>query len=207
MAYGISFQPGQENGAGPNGEKRRAPVQEAVRMLSLRLPTVVGARGIAPQELLQSEGAAGVETGGFSLDAALDLLRKLRGAHLPPQLPLLQESPFGGTTPVSTRLPQPGRPQPQPRFETPSSRSRFEAPAPQRRFSESPSSPAPSVQPPAPPGPPRIIPGEPKPTPDIVAGPSVPFTPVATLPDPEPEASSPWLDRMTAKYEDEYHRG
>ena len=111
--YGVSFQPGGEE-SGPNGQRRSAPVQEAVRMLSLRLPTVTGARGISPQALLQSPGGAGANTGGFSLEAALELLRKLRGANQPPQLQMpsagigMPPTAPGGA-PVSTALPQPGR--------------------------------------------------------------------------------------------------
>ena len=113
--YGVSFQPGGED-SGPNGQRRSAPVQEAVRMLSLRLPTVKGARGISPQALLQSPGGAGANTGGFSLEAALALLRKLRGANQPPQLRMPSAGqPSAGMpagmspAPVSTALPQPDR--------------------------------------------------------------------------------------------------
>ena len=113
--YGVSFQPGGED-SGPNGQRRSAPVQEAVRMLSLRLPTVTGARGISPQALLQSPGGAGADTGGFSLEAALELLRKLRGTNQPPQLRMPSAGqPSAGMpagmspAPVSTALPQPDR--------------------------------------------------------------------------------------------------
>lgn len=77
MAYqsglGVSFQPGADNGA------QRTPVQRAVQLLSLRLPTVIGAQGISPQALLQSQGGAGIG-GGMSPDAAMELLRRLLGS-------------------------------------------------------------------------------------------------------------------------------
>ena len=61
---GISFSPlnnptltgGQGQGAGQPGS---VPLADAIRMLSLRIPRVVGARGIAPQMLLNAPGLAG----------------------------------------------------------------------------------------------------------------------------------------------------
>src|SRR3990167_10301958 len=56
---GVNFQPGTD----PNGQadSRRAstPVQEAIKVLSLRLPRVVGANAISPQALLSSPGSGG----------------------------------------------------------------------------------------------------------------------------------------------------
>src|SRR3990167_2922620 len=56
---GVNFQPGTD----PNGQTdpRRAstPVQEAIKVLSLRLPRVVGANAISPQALLSSPGSGG----------------------------------------------------------------------------------------------------------------------------------------------------
>lgn len=77
MAYntglGVSFQPGADQG------QQRTPVQRAVQLLSLRLPTVIGAQGISPQALLQSQGGVGFG-GGMPPDAALELLRRLLGS-------------------------------------------------------------------------------------------------------------------------------
>ena len=96
MAIGQSFQPGAENGQQQQNGSRRPPVQEAIRLLSLRLPTVVGARGIAPQQLLQGQGSAGLGGGPMSLGAALEWLRKLMSGQgemgTPPEL----GSVFGG---------------------------------------------------------------------------------------------------------------
>ena len=60
--FGISFVPGQESGgegrmgAGGGGV---SPLQAAVQFLSLRLPRVTGAQGIAPNALMQSPGGGG----------------------------------------------------------------------------------------------------------------------------------------------------
>jgi len=59
---GVSFQPGmqaQQPGQRGSGSPASNPVQEAIKVLSLRLPKVVGARGIAPTPLLTSEGSGG----------------------------------------------------------------------------------------------------------------------------------------------------
>lgn len=54
---GVNFQPGTQDQQ-QNGQQRTAPqnVQEAIRVLSLRLPKVVGANSVAPQALLGSQG-------------------------------------------------------------------------------------------------------------------------------------------------------
>jgi hypothetical protein len=70
---GYSFSPFQEDSQGqaPPAEQ----VQNAVQVLGLRMPTVAGARGIAPQPLLNSQGAGGLNIpGGLSLQQFLELL-------------------------------------------------------------------------------------------------------------------------------------
>jgi hypothetical protein len=82
--YGLSFQPGADNGKDP---RTRPQVQDAVKLLSLRLPTVVGARALAPQGLLQSQGGAAL--GGGKSNAILEWLKRLlqgSGGQPPPQL-------------------------------------------------------------------------------------------------------------------------
>lgn len=57
---GVNFQPGSGSGVAgnrPNGNQ--AGVQEAIKVLSLRLPRVVGAQGVASAPLLQSAGSDG----------------------------------------------------------------------------------------------------------------------------------------------------
>lgn len=65
--FGVSFLPGgdqlykrPEEAQGPLG---RAPLQEAIRILSLRVPRVVGANPLAPLALLGSQGGAGLQPG------------------------------------------------------------------------------------------------------------------------------------------------
>lgn len=151
--YGIgtSFQPGADQ----NGQGRRAtPVQEAIRLLSLRLPSRVSPSAIAPQALLQSPGGAGLSGGGMTTDAVLELLRRLRmqsGAALPPQAQPFMQTPSAAqsvfTVPsaqddrergISRALPQPPRVLP---------------------GSPPPGPPPPGPPPAAPPPPPNIVPG------------------------------------------------
>lgn len=106
--YGLSFQPGTENGN--NGQSRVAPVQEAIRLLSLRLPTVVGARGISPQALLEGQGGAGLGGGG-SVEALIRQL--LQQMQMPPQLGSQDRERRRGA-PVSGPPTQPGQSRPTP---------------------------------------------------------------------------------------------
>ena len=64
---GLDFTPQAQ----ANGEA--TPIQQAIRILSLRIPRQVGARGLAPQPLLASPGAGGMGAGG-----GMDLLSLLR---------------------------------------------------------------------------------------------------------------------------------
>lgn len=62
MIGGVSFQPGlqddqQQNGSRPSGSNQG--IQEAIKVLSLRLPKVVGAQSVAPNALLRSQGSGG----------------------------------------------------------------------------------------------------------------------------------------------------
>ncbi len=63
MIPGVNFQPGTP-GYGEQGPSRpqsgsNQGVQEAIKVLSLRLPKVVGARSVAPAPLLTSQGSGG----------------------------------------------------------------------------------------------------------------------------------------------------
>lgn len=225
MAYGlgISFQPGTGgNGGDPNDPNRPrvAPVQEAVRLLSLRLPTVVGARALAPQEILAQGGGApsvmaerlGVPTSqtllapsaapGLAAESKrkrdlMDLVFNLYsggGGRQPNSAQTLSVSGgapsqgyrargnFGvsitaGVRPPSGDTAAPGSPSGSPPVSTPLPRP--------------PVSPPPPIA--TPPGPETDSPG-----------PRIDYDPPGI---PEPEVVSPWLDRMTSKYEDEYQRG
>lgn len=59
---GVSFQPGASaigQSKPQGGTQTGGGVQEAIKVLSLRLPRVVGAQAIAPQGLLNSPGSGG----------------------------------------------------------------------------------------------------------------------------------------------------
>jgi hypothetical protein len=117
--YGLSFQPGTDSGTGQGSEPATSPLQSAVKLLSLRLPSVVGAQALAPDALLRSSGSAGLGDGG-SPDAMLELLRKLlmqSQAAMPPTAGRLGRGPdprvpsFGGPDAPSERPQTPGLPQ------------------------------------------------------------------------------------------------
>lgn len=138
---GVGFQPGsgltQEQ-----YERQRAiggsGVQEAIRILSLRLPRVMGAQGaIAPATLLQSEGSAGNPMIDRVLERAWQRVMGTGGPNSPqPAAPVL---PAGGD--------QSGT---MPNFQTPVyPGARREATSIDR-----------GAMPYRPPSPPRIIPGD-----------------------------------------------
>jgi len=77
---GLSFAPLKTDQANGNGQPTGpAPIQEAIRVLNLQIPKVVGARALAPGPLLTAPGAAGVPGAG-GLDA---LLRRLLAQLVP----------------------------------------------------------------------------------------------------------------------------
>lgn len=102
--FGVSFMPGAqgENGQEMDGTRRpmaaRNPVQEAVKILSLRLPKVYGAQALAPQALLNAPGGMGMP--GTQGNVTAQALAQLAGLSAP-QIPTLRES---GGSPVS-RIP------------------------------------------------------------------------------------------------------
>lgn len=113
QTFGLSFVPGAPQGPtaqGPGqiGGPPPSPVQTAIRMLSLRLPHVVGAQGLAPSGLLQGPGAQafGGQAGGLGgLEEFLRLLFGMGpGAPGPRVIPGLQ--PGAHPTPPTTQPPQ-----------------------------------------------------------------------------------------------------
>jgi hypothetical protein len=158
---GIAFQPGSQrndsNGADAGNRTATVPVQEAVRLLSLRLPSVVGARALAPGTLLRSPGSAGLTgPGGMNVDAMIEWLRRQMqqsGASVPSQA----EGIFGSPQPASL---QPSGSQP--RVDTPT-----QAPAPEPTFAPPPPRVVPAVRPAEPSAPPVQAPEEPAPAADF----------------------------------------
>ena len=58
MIGGVSFQPSDPNATGAQKSPQQS-LQEAIQVLSLRLPKTVGARAVAPGELLNAQGSGG----------------------------------------------------------------------------------------------------------------------------------------------------
>jgi hypothetical protein len=78
---GYSFAPGadQQLPGGQNGQGRQGmSPQDAVKLLSLRIPERPAPSGIAPQALLQGQGAAGM-AGGGGLQAIIRALMSMQG--------------------------------------------------------------------------------------------------------------------------------
>lgn len=115
--FGVSFSPldqGNLQGPGgpgypPGGRPAVSPLQSAVRLLSLRIPRVVGAQALAPAALLNSPG--GSLFGGGSLEA---FLQRVFGQQRPWTGPVaslpFEPMPTGGglyTPPAPTPTPPP----------------------------------------------------------------------------------------------------
>jgi len=62
MIGGVSFEPGSQDDElrrRTQGQRGAEGVQEAIKVLSLRLPKVIGAQGVAPSALLKAPGGMG----------------------------------------------------------------------------------------------------------------------------------------------------
>jgi len=97
---GITFLPSQDAQAmGPRQGQMEGDLAQAFKILSLRLPQVLGAQALAPKRLLTSPGSAGVNTSASPYAAVFEAL--------------LQSALGGGPTPTygTDRMPQfPGAP-------------------------------------------------------------------------------------------------
>jgi hypothetical protein len=77
------------------------PVQDAIRILSFRMPSTVGASGITPQQNMQGPTALGGQLGGFpgSNPSLIDFLQRLFGGRAagpmgaPPSAPGMPSAP------------------------------------------------------------------------------------------------------------------
>lgn len=88
--FGLSFSPATTLDRTKTQADPNAPVQEAIRTLSLRIPKVTGGKGIAPGPLLNSLGGQGMGMpGGMGLE---QLIAMLFGQKRQPQGP---QSPGG----------------------------------------------------------------------------------------------------------------
>lgn len=119
--FGLSFSPTQQNqnNQNPNNQSPTAggsgsPIQDAIKVLSLRIPHITGPGGIAPPSLLNSGGGAGIGGGTMGQPGGLEeFLRRLfagqmgqQGGSAPP--PNVHPG-TGGTEPGPVEQgPQPG---------------------------------------------------------------------------------------------------
>lgn len=106
---GISFQPGVDSNNGlnyaQNGQGLRNPVQEAIKVLSLRTPTVFGARAIAPAPLLTAIGGMGQPAAKSNVSA--QALAALAGVPLPPMPAPVLPVPAPSPAPPRQSFPEP----------------------------------------------------------------------------------------------------
>src|SRR3990167_2804031 len=102
--FGISFVPGQsqdpQNGmAGGRMGASRSPMQEAVKVLSLRVPKFYGSQSLAPAPLLQAPGGMGQPGARGNVTAqALAQMAGLPPSMGMPQMPAPQIPTLGGGT-------------------------------------------------------------------------------------------------------------
>lgn len=108
---GVSFQPGSQDDQkriNPNAPQgTQDGVQEAIKVLSLRLPKVVGANAPVPTQLLSAEGAQG----NRRVDS---MVAQIMQKYFPTDAP---ESPMAPGAPTS----QMSSPRPQPAVDRPAS--------------------------------------------------------------------------------------
>lgn len=117
---GVSFIPSADNQQAPDGPPQgqlSGDLAAAFKILSLRLPQVMGAHALAPNALLQSPGALGVPgalkaPGGFNPYAALfeTLLKHGLGVGQPTGQPTSNTMPLPGGAPQA--MPMPSAPPP-----------------------------------------------------------------------------------------------
>jgi hypothetical protein len=114
---GLSFLPsgdanGQRSDAGPSAGGR---LEDVLRILSLRLPKVLGAHAIAPGELLNSPGGAPIPSGGgHGGDPIADTIAKHILDGIPPPGAGNPAGSFTPGIPGGTAGPGPGVPPPPP---------------------------------------------------------------------------------------------
>lgn len=179
--FGVSFLPGADQSNGPAAP--RNPMQEAIQVLSLRLPKVFGARSLAPAPLLTAPGGMGQPAARGNVAAqALAQMAGLPPGAMPPQMAAPMVPPPMGLPSMAgpPSAPAPMMDQGPPIFRVPQQPDR---PRPETIYRDSP--PSPSGPPPVLP-PPRITPRQ-----ETGEGPSqaVPLPPPWI--DPRPSLPAP----------------
>lgn len=96
MDFGLSFNPGQQQqpGMDPQQGGSQTPIQDAIKTLSLRIPTFRGP-GMAPMPLMTSPGSGGM-MGGQGMPGGLQqILSQIFGRMGPGQAPMPGQAPSG----------------------------------------------------------------------------------------------------------------
>lgn len=108
-ALGVSFQPGQQPTQGPNaGSNQGSGVQEAIKILSLRLPKVLGAQAAVPMPLLTSQGSGGDSRVDSVVNQVLRRLPQLQATPMPMQPAMGPSGPaFSGLAAPAYQSPEP----------------------------------------------------------------------------------------------------
>lgn len=101
---GVSFAPTAENAMDASRQGQLEGLPAAIKILSLRMPRFLGARGLAPDALLNGEGAGGMDP--FASSVMQTLMSTLLGGQAPsPNITPGTTKPTPGTlaeTPVET---------------------------------------------------------------------------------------------------------
>lgn len=124
MPLGQSFVPFGSSDEDPSAQGATNPVQEAVQLLSLRRPRVLGVSPV-PEALLSGLGSAGLpeEGGNPIMSALLQMIRggftappTITGAGIPtPRVQILQPTePRGPLSPAPEPEPEPTAQEPEP---------------------------------------------------------------------------------------------
>lgn len=75
--YGVSFAPTRDNAAMGQRNGQLSGVPQAIQVLSLALPRVMGARPVAPTELLTAQGGEGIDPiAGSVLETLMKAFRR-----------------------------------------------------------------------------------------------------------------------------------
>jgi hypothetical protein len=120
--FGLSFSPATTTDKTKAMADPNAPVQEAIRTLSLRIPKVTGGKGLAPAPLLNSMGSQGMGMpGGMGLEQLLAMLFGQRQPAQPggpmspggaPLSPATSSFGAGQTSQPPQTMPRPSQPLP-----------------------------------------------------------------------------------------------
>lgn len=107
--YGVSFLPnGDQRYQRPSGGTGASPVQEAIKVLSLRVPRVVGSTPLAPLALLTGQGGGGAPSG------VVETLLRALAPPQSPSAPPVAAVPTPATLPPAAQVQTPAPAQPAP---------------------------------------------------------------------------------------------